>query len=109
MSSLEPESAGPPRAVIDGVEITKGSRVRLHPRGGGDILDLALAGKEAYVEAIEQDFEDKVHVAVTVADDPGRDLGDERQPGHRFFFSLDEVEPLDGEYNDDNDPGSAQS
>jgi hypothetical protein len=101
MSSLEPQSAGPPRAAIDGVAITKGSRVRLHPRPGGDILDLALAGKEAYVEAIEQDFEDKVHVAVTVADDPGRDLGDERQPGHRFFFSLDEIESLDGEHNDD--------
>ena len=104
MSSLEPPSAGWPCAVIDGVEITKGSRVRLHPRGGGDILDLALAGKEAYVEAIEQDFEDRVHVAVTVADDPGRDLGDERQPAHRFFFALEELEPLDGEYNDDNDP-----
>src|SRR5438270_9995511 len=100
MSSLEPPSAGWPCAVIDGVEITKGSRVRLHPRRGGDILDLALAGKVAYVEAIEQDFEDKVHVAVTVEDDPGRDLGDERQPGHRFFFSLDEVEPLSGQCED---------
>jgi hypothetical protein len=109
VSSLEPESAGPARAVIDGVAITKGSRVRLHPRPGGDILDLVLAGKEAYVEAIEQDFEDKVHVAVTVADDPGSDLGDERQPGHRFFFALEELEPLDGEYNDDNGPRSARS
>jgi hypothetical protein len=106
---LEPQSAGPPRAVIDGVAITKGSRVRLHPRPGGDILDLALAGKVAYVEAIEQDFEDKVHVAVTVADDPGRDLGDERQPGHRFFFALEELEPLDGEHTDDNGPRSAIS
>jgi hypothetical protein len=87
--------------VIDGVAVTKGSRVRLHPRPGGDILDLALAGKEAYVDAIEQDLEDKVHVAVTVVDDPGRDLGDERQPGHRFFFALEEIEPLDGERNDD--------
>jgi hypothetical protein len=101
MSSLEPQSAGSLRVVIEGVAITKGSRVRLHPRPGGDILDLALAGKEAYVEAIEQDFEDKVHVAVTVADDPGRDLGDERQPGHRFFFAPEEIEPLDGEHNDD--------
>ena len=85
----------PSCALIDGVEITAGSRVRLHPRGGGDIMDLALAGKVAFVEAIEQDFEDNIHVAVTVEDDPGRDLGDERQPGHRFFFALDEVEPLD--------------
>ena len=33
-------------------------------------------------------------LAVTVEGDPGRDLGQARQPGHRFFFSVDEVEPL---------------
>ena len=91
----------PAHVMVGGVEITKGIRVRLHPRPGGDILDLALAGKVAYVDAIEQDFEDKVHVAVTVTDDPGRDLGDERQPGHRFFFALEELEPLDGEHKDE--------
>ena len=90
------EEKSPEHAVIDGVEITAGSRVRLHPRPGGDIMDLALAGRVAYVEAIEQDFEDNIYVAVTVEDDPGRDLGDARQPGHRFFFSPHEVEPLDG-------------
>lgn len=30
-------------------------------------------------------------------DDPGKDLGLLRQPGHRFFFSPDEVEPLPNE------------
>ncbi len=90
------EETSPGRAVVDGVELTTGSRVRLHPRPGGDIMDLALAGRVAYIEAIEQDFEDNIYVAVTVEDDPGRDLGGARQPGHRFFFSLSEVEPLDG-------------
>lgn len=93
----ERERALLPRVVIDGVEVEKGSRVRLHPRPGGDILDIALDGKAAVVEAIEQDFEDNVHIVVTVEDDPGRDLGMERQPGHRFFFSIPEVEPLEGE------------
>jgi hydrogenase maturation protease len=73
--------------------------VRLQPRPGGDILDLALAGKVARVEAIDQDLEDQIHLAVTVEDDPGRDLGDARQPGHRFFFSPEEVEPLSAEGN----------
>jgi hypothetical protein len=27
-------------------------------------------------------------------DDPGREFGEMRQPGHRFFFSPEEVEPL---------------
>ena len=35
-----------------------------------------------------------VQLAVTVEDDPGRDLGEDRQIGHRFFFSPEEVEPL---------------
>ena len=71
-----------------------GDRVRLRPRRGGDILDLALAGQEATIESIEQDFEDRIYIAVTVDADPGRDLGMLRQPGHRFFFAPDEVEPL---------------
>lgn len=83
--------------TVDGMRIEKGSRVRLHPRAGGDVLDLALAGRSAIVEAIEQDLEDKVYIAVVIEDDPGRDLGEARQPGHRFFFSPREVEPLDRE------------
>ncbi|MDT7543426.1 MAG: hypothetical protein QOE33_3330 [Acidobacteriota bacterium] len=79
---------------VSGVEIKTGDRVRLRPRAGGDIFDLALAGQVAIVESIEQDYEDRVHFAVVLEDDPGQDLGRLRQPGHRFFFSPEEVEPL---------------
>ena len=75
-------------------EIRAGDRVRLRPAGRADIMDLALAGKAATVESIEQDLEGRVYLAVTVDDDPGKDLGLLRQPGHRFFFRPDEVEPL---------------
>src|SRR5271170_5028295 len=71
-----------------------GDRVRLRPLGRADILDTALEGKTAVIEAIEQDFEDRIYLAVTVDDDPGRDLGRQRQPGHRFFFGVEEVELL---------------
>ena len=84
--------------VVDGVEIWKGSRVMLWPRAGGDIMDIALAGKVAFVEGIEQDYEERVYIAVTLEDDPGRDLGEDRILGHRFFFSPEEVEPLDLEF-----------
>jgi hypothetical protein len=77
------------------VTLNVGDRVRLCPRGGADVLDLALAGRIATIESIEQDYEDRIYLAVTVDDDPGRDLGAMRQPGHRFFFSPLEVEPLD--------------
>jgi hypothetical protein len=82
---------------VEGVEIRKGSRVMLWPRAGGDIMDIALAGKVAFVEAIEQDYEDRVYTAVTLEEDPGRDLGGDRILGHRFFFSPEEVVPLDSE------------
>jgi len=91
------EKPAPESVMVDGVKIVKGSRVLLHPRSGGDIIDIALAGKVAFIEGIDQDYEDKIYLAVTIEDDPGRDLGEARQPGHRFFFSPDEVEPLDAE------------
>jgi hypothetical protein len=84
--------------VVEGVELRKGSRVMLWPRPGGDVMDLALAGKVAFIEAIEQDYEDRIYLAVTLEDDPGRDLGEDRSVlGHRFFFSPEEVVPLDPE------------
>ena len=70
-----------------------GDRVKLHPRGRADIMDIALRDRVARVESIERDYEDRVHVAVLVEDDPGIDLGELRQPGHRFFFALDDLEP----------------
>ncbi len=90
------EDKAPVESVtLSGVEVRKGDRVRLRPKAGGDIFDLALAGQVAIIEAIEQDYEGKVHLAVVLEDDPGRDFGMLRQPGHRFFFSPEEAEPLD--------------
>lgn len=79
---------------IAGVEVRAGDRVRLRPRPGGDILDIALAGQSATIEAIEQDYEGRRHLCVVLDNDPGRDLGMQRQPGHRFFFDPSEVDPL---------------
>ena len=80
--------------AVGGVVLKPGDRVRLRPRGRADIFDLALAGQLATIAAIEQDLEDRVYLAVTLEDDPGKDLGELRQVGHRFFFGIDEVEPL---------------
>ncbi len=88
-----------PDSVVsaDGVELRAGTRVRLEPRARhGDVFDVALAGRTAVIEAIEQDMEGEIRLAVVVEDDPGRDLGYFRQPGHRFFFSPAEVVELAG-------------
>jgi hydrogenase maturation protease len=79
---------------IAGVEVRPGHRVRLHPGKRGDVMDIALDGKTAMIESIEQDYEGNFHVCVVADDDPGRDIGIMRQPGHRFFFDPEEVEPL---------------
>ena len=81
-----------------GRTLRPGSRVLLRPRlrgsdAGCDAIDLILAGKTAVIESIEQDYEGGIHLAVVLDDDPGRDLGLMRQPGHRFFYKPDEVEP----------------
>jgi hypothetical protein len=71
--------------------LAPGARVRIKPRAGSDVLDLALAGRDATVASIEQDYDGRLYVIVTVDDDPGKDLG---PFGHRFFFRPEEVEPL---------------
>lgn len=87
------------RVKIGEAELRVGDRIRLRPRRGGDVLDMALAGQLAIVESLEQDYEGKNHVCVVLEDDPGRDLGLLRQPGHRFFFDVEEVELLPAEEN----------
>ncbi len=79
---------------VFGQELRPGDTVRLWPKNHADIMDLALAGKIATIEAIEQELEGQIQLAVVLDDDPGKDLGLLRQPGHRFFFTLDEVEPV---------------
>jgi hydrogenase maturation protease len=82
--------------AIAGVEVGRGSRVVVRPRDGGDVMDRALAGRVAVVEALHEDLDGRTHVAVVIEEDPGRDLGEKRQPGHRFFFAPAELEPLAG-------------
>lgn len=80
--------------TIAGIDVRVGDRVRLRPRQGGDVLDIALASQIAIVESLDQDYDGNDHVCVVLEEDPGRDLGMLRQPGHRFFFSAEEIEPL---------------
>ena len=91
---LEETRAAPKSVRVFGVDLGVGDRVRLWPHKQADIMDMAMAGKVAVIEAIEQDFDDQIHFAVVLDDDPGREFGMLRQPGHRFFYSPEEVEPL---------------
>jgi hypothetical protein len=97
------EDYPPPGSVpIAGKSVKVGDRVYLRPgrrkaeRQGSltDAMDIMLEGKMARVEAIQQDFENRVYLVVTLDDDPGQMPWDERVlPGHHFFFFPEEVEP----------------
>lgn len=98
MDGWEQLRAPAPKTVtVAGLEIGRGSRVVLRPRSGTDVLDRAVAGKLGVIDGVHQDMEGGIQLSVVVEDDPGRDMGEMRHPGHRFFFSPDEVEPLSGE------------
>ena len=77
---------------VNGARLKPGDRVRLRPAKRADVFDTVLAGRLAVIAGIEEDFENQVQVAVVLEDDPGRDLGEMRQTGHRFFFSPEEIE-----------------
>jgi len=78
--------------VIDGVPVSKGSLVRVHPSRRADAQDLFFAGRVARVTAVLSDVDGGVHVALVLADDPAADLHD--WYGRYWYFAPDELEPL---------------
>ena len=80
--------------IVDGIDLKIGDRVRIRPRNRADVIDIALQGKAAVIESIEQDAENRIYLALVLEEDPGKDLGLLRQPGHRFFYGLNEIEPV---------------
>jgi hypothetical protein len=77
---------------IAGVEITKGSAVRLRPSHRADAHDIFLAGMAATVAGVFTDVDGDQHVAITVDDDPA--TTELLWQGRYLFFHPDEVEPL---------------
>jgi hypothetical protein len=78
--------------AIGAVTVAAGSQVRLVPNGRADAIDMFLIGRVATVAGIFRDLEDRVHVAVTVDDDPAADL--QRAFGRYWYFSPEEIVPL---------------
>jgi len=78
--------------LIGGVEVAKGTAVRLRPSHRADAQDLFLDGLAATVAGVFKDVDGNEHVAVTVDDDPASD--ELVWQGRYLFFHPDEVEPL---------------
>ncbi len=79
--------------LVDGVEVSRGSLVRVHPSRRADAQDLFFAGRVARVTAVLSDVDGGTHVALVLLDDPAADLHD--WYGRYLYFAPDEIEPLD--------------
>jgi len=84
--------AGEPQIQIDGVTYRRGATVRLRPAFGAAPQDSVWTDHLATIERIYRDYEDGVHLAVTVDDDPGQELM--RDIGRYLYFKPTEVEVL---------------
>jgi hypothetical protein len=85
-----PDLRGEPEATVAGVTFHRGDKVRLRPGADGDPFDRMLDGRVATIERILWDVDDRLHLGVTVDDDPGQDLL--RETGRFLYFFPNEVE-----------------
>jgi hypothetical protein len=89
----EGEIRGEETIVVDGRAFARGGHVRLRPERNRNAQDHLLDGRSATIERIYVDYEDAVHLCVTVDDDPGQDLM--RDIGRYLYFKPDEVEAIE--------------
>ncbi|MEJ7757372.1 MAG: hypothetical protein WKF83_14660 [Nocardioidaceae bacterium] len=78
--------------VINGVSVSKGSLVRVHPNRRADAQDLFFADQVARVTAVLSDVDGSVHIALVLVDDPASDMHE--WYGRYFYYAPDELEPL---------------
>ncbi len=76
--------------LADGAIVRRGDQVSLRPERGKHAQDHLLTGRTATIERIYVDYDDLVHLCVTVDDDPGQQLM--RDIGRYLYFKVDEVE-----------------
>ena len=86
------DNPGEERATVDGVTFERGAKLVLRPGTDRDFYDRMLDGRLATLERIYVDYEDRIHLGVTVDDDPGQDLM--RETGRYLFFSANEVQTV---------------
>ena len=84
------DNPGEERATVDGVTFGRGDKLLLKPGTDRDPYDRMLDGRRATLERIYVDYDDGVHLAVTVDDDPGQELM--RETGRYLFFRPHEVQ-----------------
>jgi hypothetical protein len=85
-------SRGEDEIEADGKFFRRGGKVILRPAPEADLHARMAAGRTATVERIYVDLDGKVHLGVTIDDDPGQELM--RETNRLLFFFAPEVEVL---------------
>jgi hypothetical protein len=86
------EIKGERQITVDGVTFALGDTLVLRPGTDRDPYDRMRDGRRATIERIYVAYDDRVHLAVTVDDDPGQELL--RDSGRFLTFFPNEVEPI---------------
>ena len=90
-TGLREDTPGELVKMIDGILYSKGDKVKLNlGKRRSDTSDIFFNGKIATIEVIHTDYDDNIHIAVTIDDDPGQDLL--RELGMYLYFSPEEIE-----------------
>ena len=85
--------AGDESAEVGGRRLRRGGTVVIRPGPGADVQARMLDGRSATLERIFTAYDGRVHLGVTIDDDPGQQLM--RETGRYLYFFAEEVEVID--------------
>lgn len=88
-SAVDP---GNDAVLVNGVRLSRDSRVRLRPSRRADAQDIFFADRIARVTSVHETVDGDRQIGVVLEDDPAADLHD--WYGRYLYFAPDEVEPL---------------
>ena len=74
------------------MQFTRGGKLRIHPPADADIQARMLDGRTATLERLFTDYDGRLHLGVTIDDDPGQELM--RETGRYLYFFAQEVEVI---------------
>ncbi len=81
---------GEREVVLDGVKYRRGQKVILHPPQDADVYDKMLNGRTATIHRLFLRVDDRLHLGVTIDDDPMQEILGES--GRFLFFFAEEGE-----------------
>jgi len=81
---------GEREVTFDGVTYKRGDKVILHPPPSADVYDKMLDGRTATIHRLFLRVDDRLHLGVTIDDDPMQEILGES--GRFLFFFAEEVE-----------------